>query len=358
MNFFAKAEYLFSDPAIESAFGFFQDNHPAFLQWGFGKNTSIECLPFFAKKPKSFLWEDFLEKYSFSEQLFAAPGEQRPLPRLRNRTWKSDETNWKILCKKISDGINASLFEKIVPTRFKSAEINDEEKLLLSKNIFEQLCTSELPGTYRFALKAKNSIFFGATPELLYKRKNGKIFIPAIAGTKYLSAQKNMDSLSQELLASEKDRREHHFVVTGIQAALETLGLKASYQEIPQTRSFGKLMHLYTPIVCEDKIDIPSDELIKALHPTAAIGGFPQRKAFDFLHKEEPWDRGLYSSPFKIFLPEEELCLVSIRSALLKENTFYLFAGAGFVRGSDPEQEWIETERKMSSMGSLFFEEG
>ena len=41
-----------------------------------------------------------------------------------------------------------------------------------------------------------------------------------------------------------------------------------------------------------------------------------------------------------------EVC-VAIRSALLKRNELNLFAGAGIVSGSLPEEEWNEVENKI-----------
>jgi menaquinone-specific isochorismate synthase len=38
---------------------------------------------------------------------------------------------------------------------------------------------------------------------------------------------------------------------------------------------------------------------------------------------------------------------VAIRSALMRGNSLDIFAGAGIVRGSEPEREWDEVRSKM-----------
>ena len=66
-------------------------------------------------------------------------------------------------------------------------------------------------------------------------------------------------------------------------------------------------------------------------------------------------DRGLFSAPLLFQSPARDLCLVAIRSGLLTRERIYFFAGAGYVRGSTPELEWEETERKLAVMQNLLF---
>ncbi len=48
---------------------------------------------------------------------------------------------------------------------------------------------------------------------------------------------------------------------------------------------------------------------------------------------------------------------VSIRSALVKENHVTAFAGAGLVKNSDAEEEFLETNLKLNTILSLFTDE-
>ena len=87
------------------------------------------------------------------------------------------------------------------------------------------------------------------------------------------------------------------------------------------------------------------------------MGGSPQAPAQDFLRENEPLERGLFASPLLFRFPEREICLVAIRSGLLEGNHLHLFAGAGYVRGSNPQAEWAETSKKMDSLKLLLEEE-
>ncbi len=51
-------------------------------------------------------------------------------------------------------------------------------------------------------------------------------------------------------------------------------------------------------------------------------------------------------------LEQSEFC-VSLRSARVVANRVRLYAGAGIVSGSDPEQEWKEIENKAAGLRSL-----
>ena len=79
-------------------------------------------------------------------------------------------------------------------------------------------------------------------------------------------------------------------------------------------------------------------ELAALLHPTPAVGGEPLATSPSGLIDElEGIDRGWYAGPVGWMDAAEdgEFC-VGLRSALLRDRTAHLFAGAGIVADSDP----------------------
>jgi menaquinone-specific isochorismate synthase len=88
--------------------------------------------------------------------------------------------------------------------------------------------------------------------------------------------------------------------------------------------------------------------LIRLLHPTSAVAGYPKTTALEKLYQVEPFDRGLYAAPFALMLDGTTLASVAIRSVLLKNENLYLFAGSGLVEGSTTDQEWNELDHKIS----------
>jgi len=62
-------------------------------------------------------------------------------------------------------------------------------------------------------------------------------------------------------------------------------------------------------------------------------------------------DRGWFASPLGWFNQAGQgEFRVALRSALLTENGTTLYAGAGVVKGSDPDRELLETDMKLKAM--------
>ena len=94
------------------------------------------------------------------------------------------------------------------------------------------------------------------------------------------------------------------------------------------------------------------------LQPTAAVAGIPRELAREFIQHNEPFEREWYAgSAGYLSLRQSEFC-VSLRSAKISENVIRLYAGAGIVRGSDPEQEWQEIDNKAAGLRTLLQMEG
>ena len=87
------------------------------------------------------------------------------------------------------------------------------------------------------------------------------------------------------------------------------------------------------------------------LHPTPAVGGEPGPRAVEAISELEDLDRGWYAGPvgWMDAVEDGEFC-VALRSALLRDRTAHLFAGAGIVADSDPEAELAETELKLGAL--------
>ena len=97
-------------------------------------------------------------------------------------------------------------------------------------------------------------------------------------------------------------------------------------------------------------------DLVKKFHPTPAVAGTPTSKAIEIINKYEKIDRGWYSGPIGWFDSDGEGEFnVALRSALIKNQTIFIYAGCGIINDSIPQNEWDESELKMMPiMASLF----
>jgi len=88
-------------------------------------------------------------------------------------------------------------------------------------------------------------------------------------------------------------------------------------------------------------------DLVAELHPTPALGGYPVRAAMAAIGELEPFERGWFASPVGwIDARGDGVFAVAIRSAVTAGATARLYAGAGIVAESAPDQEWDETGLK------------
>jgi len=266
---------------------------------------------------------------------------QLPLTRLdqpRERMWYQIMED---VLKRLNE--NSSL-EKVVLARKVTFQFNEQiDSLGLFKNL-----TQITPKHFHFYFQfGSDSIFMGASPERLYKRDGRYVESEAIAGTGQRATNGIDDSkYADALLSSEKDQREHAFVRDGILESMKSLCEKMQIDPQPTVLNLSMGRHLkskFWGVLQDGSSDI---DILKNLHPTSAVGGFPTLEALDTIGELEPFDRGWYAGPVGWIGQNSAEFSVAIRSALATQKTISLFSGAGIVKGSIPEKEWLEVEQK------------
>jgi menaquinone-specific isochorismate synthase len=208
------------------------------------------------------------------------------------------------------------------------------------------------PGCHRFLFEPQGGgIFFGATPERLVTLRGRTVLTEALAGSTGRGETASEDEwLAARLRKSEKDVHEHELVVEAIRDQLAPVAEKVTTGN-RTVRRLATVQHLRTPI----RAQLASDEhvlsLVEALHPTPAVGGLPPDAALRTIRETENFDRGWYASPVGWLDGNGDgTFAVAIRSALARGRSATLFAGAGIVADSDPEEEWDELQLKYGPM--------
>ncbi len=197
--------------------------------------------------------------------------------------------------------------------------------------------------------------FLGATPEKLFHREDNLFNADALAGTRPRGKTSKEDlQLEDELRSSLKEQNEFKIVKDYLDAALLPLSEKMRWEEIDGVIKTSHVQHLHNRLSATLKSTISDLDLIRALHPTPALGGYPREKAMQLLKEMEPFDRGWYGAPVGVIGNQSSTLYVAIRSALIKEHTMHLFAGTGIVPGSTADREWEELEHKIRPLAELF----
>jgi salicylate biosynthesis isochorismate synthase/menaquinone-specific isochorismate synthase len=203
-----------------------------------------------------------------------------------------------------------------------------------------------------FCVGSPEGAFLGASPELLVRRRGASAATVALAGSTRRSADPAVDDhLGEQLLRSGKDRSEHAIVARRIARALAPRSVWVEAEPEPGLVKVANIQHLATSVHAQLSDPLSALELAGLLHPTPAVGGEPAGAALAAIAELEGIDRGWYAGPVGWMDAAEdgEFC-VALRSALLRDRTAHLLAGAGIVADSEPAAELAETELKLEAL--------
>ncbi len=216
----------------------------------------------------------------------------------------------------------------------------------------------QFPACFCFCAGTPEAAFIGASPELLVRRSGAGVSTVALAGSTRRSSDPAVDDhLGEQLLRSDKDRREQRIVSERIVRALRPHSVWVEAAAEPEIVKVANIQHLATPVIAQLTEPRSAIELAGMLHPTPAVGGEPWPAAAAAIAELEGMDRGWYAAPVGWMDATEdgEFC-VALRSALLRDREAHLFAGVGVVAGSDPAAELAETEVKLGALLPLLAE--
>ena len=209
------------------------------------------------------------------------------------------------------------------------------------------------PDCFAFSYsRGEGASWIGATPERLIQLSGGRFETEALAGSAPRGQSLAEDTVrGHELLSSDKDLREHAYVVQTIRKGLEELGLSPEVGQHPHLLRLSNVQHLRTPISGVLQPERALLDFTERLHPTPAVGGVPRNAAVELIQELEPFSRGLYTGFLGWQKPGGEgEAVVALRTARMEGKTARLYAGGGIVEGSDPDQELKETEFKLLAM--------
>ncbi|MCU1438213.1 MAG: menF [Naasia sp.] len=215
---------------------------------------------------------------------------------------------------------------------------------------------ADYPDCWTFAVDG----LIGSSPETLVRVDAGRVTSRVLAGSASRGSTDHADRDSvAALLASAKDRDEHRFAVRSVLAGLRshTSGLRAS--DAPFPLELPNLWHLASDVAGVLADGSSALDLVDALHPTAAVAGFPTPAALAAIAELEPFDRGRYAGPVGwIDASGSGEWAVALRCAqLTADGRVTAYAGAGIVAGSEPEQELAETDLKFAPIVGAFGQE-
>ncbi|WP_254668842.1 isochorismate synthase MenF [Brevibacterium sp. CS2] len=197
----------------------------------------------------------------------------------------------------------------------------------------------------------------GATPELLIGVTDGQVTSRVLAGTYQVQGDPAEEiAAARAQLGSAKDSSEHAFAIDSLAASLSTVSEDLHVDAEPHLLQLATVIHLasdaHGTLRRGDHGCPTALEVARAVHPTAAVGGFPKDRALEVIEELEDADRGRFAGPVG-WIDERGNGQfgIALRCGQLEApNRIRLFAGAGIMPDSDPASELAETEAKLAPM--------
>ena len=224
-----------------------------------------------------------------------------------------------------------------------------------SKDLLVNLIDGDARGTvllYRYA----DVFFCGCTPELLVRKRGENVESMCLAGTCPTGATPaESEALAAALMADEKNRAEHDYVVRLIRSVLERVCYDVDVPATPEIMRLAHVQHLFTPARARALEGVSLVDLMEDLHPTPAVAGTPVGEAKMLLRAIEPYARGFYAGAcgFVDGAGDGEFS-VALRTGVFDGEMGYVYGGCGIVAESDADAEYEEINLKLRTILSAF----
>ncbi len=212
------------------------------------------------------------------------------------------------------------------------------------------------PSPYMYMLDFGDFAVAGSSPEILVKVEKGQVTIRPIAGTRKRGSTPTRDKeLADELLSDPKELAEHLML---LDLGRNDVGRVAKIGTVKVTDKFfleyySHVMHIVSNVV--GVLD-PTKDFVDALaagFPAGTVSGAPKVRAMEIIDELEKARRGIYGGCVGYFGADGTMdtCIV-LRTAIIKDNTLYVQAGAGIVADSQAALEQLECENKARALFS------
>ena len=210
------------------------------------------------------------------------------------------------------------------------------------------------PSPYMFYFDMGDFHIVGSSPEILVRLENDVVTLRPIAGTRPRGVTREEDlALEKDLLADPKERAEHVMLMdlgrNDVGRVARTGSVEVSETMIVER--YSHVMHIVSNVEGRLKSGLDAMAVLKASFPAGTVSGAPKVRAMEIIDELEPTKRGIYAGAvgYLGFSGDMDVA-IALRTAVIKDGTLYVQAGAGIVADSVPESEWVETQNKARAL--------
>ncbi len=210
------------------------------------------------------------------------------------------------------------------------------------------------PSPFLFFLDLDGFALVGSSPEILVRLRDGKVTIRPLAGTRRRGATREEDeALAAEMLADPKERAEHLML---LDLGRNDVGRVAEVGSVRVTEKmvverYSHVMHISSNVEGVLRSGLDALDALMAGFPAGTVSGAPKVRAMEIIEELEPERRSFYAGTIGYFAADGSMdTCIGLRTALVKDGTMFVQAGAGIVHDSDPAAEHQECLNKARAL--------
>ena len=210
------------------------------------------------------------------------------------------------------------------------------------------------PSPFMFYFNFEDFKILGSSPEILVRLRNDHITVRPIAGTRPRGKSAKQDKKFRNELINDKKELAEHLMLLDL--GRNDVGKVSKINTVKVTESFkiekySHVMHIVSNVEGKFNNKVSSFEALLAGFPAGTVSGAPKIRAMEIIDELEKNRRNLYAGGIGYFTPNNEFdTCIALRTALIKDNKFFVQAGAGIVADSKPEKEFAETINKAKAL--------
>jgi anthranilate synthase component 1 len=206
------------------------------------------------------------------------------------------------------------------------------------------------PSPYMYFLDLDECQIVGASPEILVRLEDNEINLRPLAGTRKRGENPEEDKINEEDLLNDPKEIAEHLML--IDLGRNDVGRVSKIGSVIVTdkmtiEKYSHVMHIVSNVMGKIASGLSYFDVLKASLPAGTLSGAPKIRAMEIINELEPSSRGIYGGAIGYIGWNGNMdTAIAIRTAVIKDKTIHVGAGAGVVADSVPENEWLECRQK------------
>ena len=264
----------------------------------------------------------------------------------------------------VKSNTSKNKFLKMVNKAKKYIKLGDIFQVVLSQRFEAKLTKKPLeiykklrvtnPSPFMYFFNFNDFQIIGASPEILVRLRDNKITVRPIAGTRPRGKNIKQDKFYEKDLLKDKKELSEHLMLLDL--GRNDAGKVSKINTVKVTESFviekySHVMHIVSNVIGEYNKKFSKFKSLLSGFPAGTVSGAPKIRAMEIIDELENSKRKVYAGGIGYFSANGEFdTCIALRTALVKNNKFYVQAGAGIVADSKPIKEYEETVNKAKAL--------